>query len=113
MKPFTRTAFAVVFLFAVVACTANVGLVPPEQMSPRELATYAMSLYNSQYNDYMARVTLSDLSDVEKTVLKTKRASLVTAWPILRTFAWYVDTGQVPPAGLQAQVITWLNSVRY
>jgi len=97
----------------VAACTANVGLVPPERMSPKELATYAMGIYNAQFDDYMAKATLPDLSDSEKFVLRMKKQSLETAWPVIRTYVWFVDKGQVPSSEIQAQLISWVNSVRY
>ena len=102
------------FMLFVVACgTMNVGLVPPEKMAPKELATYAMKIYNAQYDDYMAKATQPNLSLAEKDILKVKKASLETSWPIIRTFVWYVDQNQSPPTDLQQQLLTWINSVRY
>lgn len=115
MRYCNRSLILVAVLSVLLAScgTVNVGLVPPEQMAPRELATYAMATYNAQYDDYMARATLPNLSNAEKTVLRIKRESLTQAWPVIRTFAWYVDQGQAPPGELQAQLLTWLNTVRY
>ena len=100
--------------FSTWSCgTVNVGLIPPEQMAPRELATYAMATYNAQYDDFMVRATLPNLSGAEKTILRAKKESLTQAWPVIRTFTWYVDQSHHPPPELQAQLLAWLNSVRY
>lgn len=110
-----RSTRAILVALAVVcvACTANVGLVPPEQMRPMELATYAMSIYNAQYDDYMAKATLPNLSEAEKRILRAKKDSLTAAWPIIKTYAWYVDNSHYPPAELQTHLLQWINSVRY
>jgi len=101
-------------LVQLLGCgTLNVGLVPPEKMQPKELAVYSMSVYNQQYDDYLAKATLPDLSDAEKKILRIKKRSLVDSWPIIKTYSYYVDHGQVPPEGIQQEILEWLNSVRY
>jgi hypothetical protein len=103
-----------VAVFLLAGCgTVNVGLVPPEQMAPRELAVYAMGAYNSAYDSYMAKATLPDLSSAEKKILKVQRESLTQAFPIIKTFSWFVDHNQIPPAEMRLQLLQWLNSVRY
>jgi len=110
-----RAIMPIVVLVALLlaGCTANVGLVPPEQMAPKELATYAMRVYNQQFDDYMAKASLPNLSGAEKTILRAKKEWIDGAWPVIKTYNYYIDQSQYPPAELQKQVLVWLNSVRY
>jgi hypothetical protein len=99
--------------FLIAGCTANVGLVPPEQMSPRELATYSMRVYNQIFDNVMQKAALPNLSDAEKTVLKTQKKWLDGAWPVIRTYNFYIEQGQMASMELRQQLITYLNTVRY
>ena len=110
-----RVIIPVMLLMAlmIAGCTANVGLVPPEQMQPRELATYAMRVYNQQFDGYMQKAALPNLSDAEKKILQVQKKWLDGAWPVIRTFNYYVDNGQMASQELKQQLITYLNTVRY
>lgn len=112
-----RFAFSAIILIATIAfivqCTANLGIVPPEKMSPKELAVYAMRIYNQQYDLYMQKASLPDLSDAEKKILRGKKDALTAAFHTIKTYTWYVDGNMYPPAELQRELLKWINSVRY
>jgi hypothetical protein len=82
-------------------------------MTPKARAAYAMRVYNAQYDDYLYRAALPNLSDEEKQVLRAKRIGLVEMWPVIRDYSWYVEQGTILPAGLEPKINGWLNAIRY
>lgn len=100
--------FMVLFGSLFVSCGAN--LKSPADMSPVELSTWAMSVYNAQYDTYNAQAALP-LTEEQTKVLRVKKEALGRLWEPLKLYAAYVDTGSVPPEELEGIIINSVNAL--
>lgn len=107
----TKSLVAVLVLLFVVGlmigCTSNIK--PVDEMTPKEKATFFLSMYNKQYDDYQAMASRADLTEAQKEFLREKKKVLTEVYPLIKMYADYVDAGSVPSAETEAQIINYLN----
>ena len=97
-------------LLAVVFLVGCPGLIPgdlksPAEMTPKELATWALGVYNAQYDNYEVLAARTDLTEDYKVMLRKKKAILTELWPYLKLYTGYVDSGAVPTQELENKII--------
>jgi hypothetical protein len=98
-------ALAVVFI--VAACVENIK--PVAEMTPKEKATFFMSIYSDQAENYKTLAASPDLTDAQKTVLRTKKQIMTEVYPLISLYSDYVDAGAVPDAAVETQIIDYLD----
>lgn len=98
MKNITKlTVFGIMLLFVVGCATLNIGSVPWHEKTPVEKAAFFLKLYNKQFDDLKYTIQNRELTVEQKTVLKERVRILTDMRPLIDTYAFYVDTGAIPP----------------
>jgi len=77
-----------------------------------------LSIYNSQYADYMTTVgyTLTadgdwiqtsepELTEAKKEILREKKKILTKVDPLIKAYTGYVESGVIPTQGLETTII--------
>lgn len=123
---------AILIIIALLAilifndCTftsTNVGNKTYTQMSNTEKASWMLSLYNSQYADYMTKVGYSrtddksdwvktreaNLTEAEKDVLREKKKTLQALYPLIAVFAEQSQFGGTPSRETEEKILELLN----
>lgn len=99
----------VIILIAMFLGCATTGK-SISQMSPQEKATWMMSVYNAQYEDYKAVASMADtLTPEAKDILRAKKDILESVWPMIKMYNGYIDTGAIPDKELEDAIINQLN----
>ncbi len=80
-------------------------------MTPKELATWALGVYNAQYDNYAKLSVRTDLTEDYKKMLRKKKALMIEIWPLLRLYVGYVDSGMVPTQELETQIIGLIDDL--
>ena len=82
-----------------------------DDLTPHGRAALAMSLYNAEYDAYLVEAASPTLTDAQREVLKVKRKILVEYEAVMKIYAQYVDTGQIPPRELENTLIEQMNKL--
>ena len=77
-----------------------------EEMTPREKATLAMSIYNERVESYKTRVALPDLSLAEKKILNAEYEMFNKLWPAIDI---YYRASTDPTITVTSEVIKQVN----
>ena len=80
-------------------------------LGPEGKAAWALSLYNAEYDAYLAEASNPALTESQKEVLRVKRRILVEYESIVSLYAQYVSEGQIPPATLESLLIEKMNTL--
>lgn len=96
----------VLLLVACGACTAmkEMGKTVAE-MTPKQKAAWMMSSYSDQYDDYLAKVALPNLSNEEKQVLRAKKKVLTTIYPLIQAYDMAVASDRPPTEESTAEIM--------
>ncbi len=70
-------------VLALMAC-ATIGVKPYSEMSPKEKVTFLFSLYNKQYEDYKVQAAKPNLTELERSILVSKKKIFGHVYPILQ-----------------------------
>ena len=113
MKRLTKLAVILLAVLFLIGCP---GLIPkdlksPADMNPKELATWALGIYNAQYDNYVTVSARADLTEDYKEMLRKKKKVLVELWPYLRLYVGYVDSGVVPTQELETKIIELIDNL--
>lgn len=96
--------------YAVINCAA---VMAPQksfpEMSPKEKAIYVMSMYNKQYDQYLALYEKGNHSEEEKRILQTKYDMLKELHPYVGIYLSYSETGVLPAATIEEKLIALIN----
>lgn len=106
MKKLCIFLFVVVFLLS--GCTLQ-NLKSPTDMSAKELSTWAMGIYNAQYDNYEMLAGQITLTEEHKVILRKKKTIMVELWPYLKLYTTYVDSGAIPTAEIESKVISLID----
>lgn len=98
-------ALAVVF----VASCATINIKPIAEMTPKEKATFFMSVYSDQAENYKTLVASPDLTDAQRDVMRTKKQIMTEVYPLIMLYSGYVDAGAVPDAAVETQIVDYLD----
>ena len=92
---FPVAALAVVIIGMVAGCAWLSSAVKTfEDMTPKERSLWMMSVYNKQYAEYEAAVSVrTPLPEEVRVVLRAKKAALVRAWPLIKAYNAMLQTG--------------------
>lgn len=104
----TRLLIIPILLASLLMGCATLGIgtpTDPTKMSPKQLATFAMGLYNRQYESYKTDIANPNNTAIQKEGLVKRKAIITKAWPIISAFDLLVASGQTPTADQQKAVI--------
>lgn len=103
-------ALAIILVLFLVAC-AGQDVKPVSEMTPKEKATWMLSMYNKQYDDYLVVAAKPDLTEAQKEVLRKKKKIMQEVYPLIELYSSYVEAGSVPTKETEAQIINYLNEL--
>lgn len=121
MLNYKRNLMIVVFLCLAVmlaisfSCIPQAGkgqgIKPLSEMTPKEKATWMMSVYSAQAEDYKRMVKRSDLTNAQKAILRNKKDVAKRVWPLINTYRTYVNAGAVPTREVEDEIIGLINDL--
>lgn len=92
-------------------------------MEPKERATWMLSVYNSQFSDYMntagfvkqegkwVKVAEPELSEAQKKLMREKKKLLTDVHPAIKLYSGYAETGVIPDDELETMIVSKLNQL--
>jgi len=111
-----RLGFLLVLLvFALVSCASWQAAKeqPFNTWSSKKKMTYAMNVYKSEYDKYMAAAIMPDLTDGQKAYLGQKRKALVGLDKTILALVPIVEQGGEITPQLEAQLLMFLNQLGF
>lgn len=106
--------FALVFAVSL-SCVPQAGkgeaIKPLSEMTPKEKATWMMSVYSAQAEDYKRMVKRPDLTNDQKAILRNKKAVAKKLWPLINSYRTYVNAGAVPTQEVEGEIIGLINDL--
>jgi hypothetical protein len=109
MKRFIAVLTVFVMFVSMVGCTKLLG---EEKNTPKARGYMAMRTYNAALADYKAWVNYTDLTADEVSTLTKKRDALITAYKPVNYYNTYVETGRIPTADMERELISWLDKIQ-
>jgi hypothetical protein len=118
MKRKTTTIFAILAMVMLWGCTYNVNV------TQRDVASWANSIYNAQYDDYFTwfepnaegkLVLKPGTPEKQKEVLMAKKLIFTELQPLLLIYSSYVESGTVPTGviitDVEGRIVTLINDL--
>lgn len=101
----------IIFVCCLASCVAscttfNAKIKSLDEMTPREKAVLAMSIYSDMKEDYELHNALPDLSMAEKKILNAKYKTLKNTWPAIDI---YYRASTDPTVTVTEEVIKQVN----
>lgn len=103
------SVLSVFLCIALLSCTANIPLVPVDEMPPEQKAGFFMSFYNREYNDYLAVAQRTELTEEQRVILRKKKIILTRVYPMIENYSDYVAAGAIPSQASEAAIMELLN----
>lgn len=107
---FLAVLASVLVVLAIVGCLG--GLISPEKDTPKARGYMAMRTYDTVKADYMDWTAYTDLTAEEVNFLNTKRKALVNGYKPINYYNTYVETGQLPTAEMERELIRLLDDLQ-
>lgn len=118
MKRKTTTVFIILAVVMLWGCTYNL------RITQRDVASWANSIYNAQYDDYLTWFTKnadgtytlkSGTPDKQKEILVAKKVIFTELQPLLIIYSSYVETGVVPTGiiitDIETRIVRLINDL--
>lgn len=90
-------------------CSTMMATKPFSEMTVKEKSIYVMTMYNKQYDEYLALYQKNNHSEEEKKILKAKYQFLKDLNPLINLYVGYAATGEIPPAEIETRLIQLIN----
>lgn len=119
MKRRAHIIILMAVLFVFVGCAQYLSGVSVEtmaskgwsNMTPQERSIMFLHAYNSQYRDYLEMADMTDLTEVQKTIMRAKKSVLKEVYPLIGVYIEVVEAGGVVSQDLENQILKLLNSI--
>lgn len=98
--------FVLVLVF-ISGCFGNIQ--SPADMTDKQRSAWFNEIYVEQYDSLKAEVAIGNLTEDRKNILRTKKAVLRELEPLLHTYTFHAETGEVPPAALVSHIFQLLR----
>lgn len=108
------TIITVILCVAFLVSCATVNVNKPKQfwdMTSKEKLAYMYQIYNSQYDDYKSMAAMPNLTEAQKTMLRTKKDVLTKVEPLISTYDGMVQAG-TPTKAQEQQIYDLLNQLQ-
>lgn len=100
-------------MFSGCAMFQTTEKTPFTEWSSKKKLTYAINVYSSEYDKYMAALLRSDLSDSQKDYLKIKRKVLVGLDKTIGLIIPFADANEPIPTDLENELMVLLTQLGY
>lgn len=97
----------IVILMFVIGCTQNIK--PISEMTPKEKATFFLSVYNDQAINYKTLASDPTLTEDQKVILRQKKKLMTEVYPLIFLYSSHVDSGEVPDHATEMAIINYLD----
>jgi len=111
MKRRASLLFLAIFLLVGCASFQMAKEKPFSTWSAKKKMTYAMNVYKTEYDKYMAAVVRSDLTEGQKTYLRQKRKALVGLDNTIQALIPIVEAGGQVPPNLESELLMLLGQL--
>jgi hypothetical protein len=116
---------ALLIMIFLCGCSSMNG-VSFSQMSAKEKATYMLSVYNSQYADYMIvtgytldmngnweKTSFPSLTEEQKAILRNKKEIMIKVYPLIRIYNKQIQSsgGGVVSRDVEQEIMKLLNQL--
>lgn len=106
----------VVFILAVFVMGAQCQqqILTPDQMTPKQRATFAMNLYSNAYDNYLAQfaATPQPITGVTKEYFQSYKKMMEVAHPIVTLYSQTVTVGGTPTADQEQALLTLIYQMQ-
>ena len=103
------------FLFLFIAgASCQQQVLTPDQMSPKQRATFAMNLYSNAYDNYLAQfsVTPQPIIGATKDYFQSYKKIMEVAYPIVTTYSQITVIGGTPTPEQEQQILTLIYQLQ-
>ena len=83
----------------------------PTKMTAKQFVTFAMGVYNRQYGDYKAQISMPNRTPETNKVLATRKAILIQVYPLISTYDLSIASGQPQNRQQEAAIMALLNQI--
>jgi antibiotic biosynthesis monooxygenase (ABM) superfamily enzyme len=98
-------------IFAAYACAGCAQQVKTfYEMTPTERATFFMSVYSQQYDDYKFWQD-QPLTEEQRKIMREKKRILTDVYPMIMAHNFLVDAGLTPPVEQAEAILVLINQL--
>jgi hypothetical protein len=91
--------------------TMSITAKPWGQMTPKEKSSQFIQTYNTQYQDTMFMASNPNITEEQKWIVRTKKAILTKAWPIIKVYDAVAAGGGVPSPQDEQAILELINQL--
>ena len=113
MRRIVIPIFLFLFLFSCATIQYGVkelGKLDPREMSAKDLAIFALGIWNKEYDRHNVRTAIPDLTEKEKVELRKIKKLLIKSKPFIDQLASAADGDLTVDAIVEEEVITFVES---
>lgn len=99
-----------VLIVALMGC-ATLGVKPWNDRSPKEKASYFISIYNKQYNDTIRMANNPEITTAGRAVVRRKKALLTKMYVAVGTYNDVVVKGEIPTFMDEQAILDLINQL--
>lgn len=99
----------VIVILLFVGCATLSQQKSFQDMTVKEKSVYIMSMYNKQYDEYLALYKKGDHSKEEKEILRNKYEALKELHPYIALYINYSEDREVPNDLIEQKLIALIN----
>ena len=109
----TRAIVVLAILALMIGC-ANQSVMTPDQMTPKQRATFSMNLYSNAYDNYLAQfaATPKPITGDQKKYFDAYKQFMVYAEPIVTAYSQLTVTGGTPTPEQEQQILNLIYQLQ-
>ena len=112
MKRKFIAVYLIALLFLFVGCAGmQISNQPVTEMTPKQKASMMMGMYNVQYDDYLLKVAILNLTEEEKTILLAKKKLLTEVYPLIQSYDMIQAAGGAITQEAEDNIFSFLNNL--
>ena len=108
------TIITVILCVAFLVSCATVNVNKPKQfwdMTSKEKLAYMYQIYNSQWDDYQSMAAMPNLTEAQKTMLRSRKDILTKVEPMISIYDGMVQRGE-PSKEQEQKIYDLLNQLQ-
>ncbi len=109
LRIYSRVVVVLAVVVFCAGCPLHQKPIPWGQLTVEQKASYMMSVYNSQYDDYTFKAALPDLTEAEKKILREKKKVLTYVYPLLESYIVLSVETQSPSGDTEQKIFEALG----
>ncbi len=110
MRKFRIIGISVLVVMILAAC-AVLGTKPWTDRTPKEKALAILDAYNAQYQNTMSMALTKDLTEVQKQMVRQKKALLKQAYPLIQLYVGIVEVGGTPSTKDEQAILNLIDQL--